>query len=84
MHFLRLFRCRGPSGTYRPDRFVRDYYFGDIRAIYCSKDAANLTPITLGWPIKAALAVCIAGMLFIGIYPNPLLNFANEAVKVLR
>ena len=60
------------------------YYFGVIRAIYWSKDAANLTPITLGWPIKAALAVCIAGMLFIGIYPNPLLNFANEAVKVLR
>jgi NADH-quinone oxidoreductase subunit N len=59
------------------------YYFGVIRAIYWGKDAADLSPITLGWPIKAALAVCIAGMLFIGVYPNPLVNFANAAVTVL-
>ena len=59
------------------------YYFGVIRAIYWGKDATDLSPITLGWPIKAALAVCIAGMLFIGVYPNPLVNLANAAVKVL-
>lgn len=59
------------------------YYLGVIRAIYWSKDAADLTPITLGWPMKAALGVCIAGMLFIGIYPNHLVNLATAAVKVL-
>ena len=60
------------------------YYFGVIRAIYWSKDADDLTPITLGWPMKAALGVCLAGMLFIGIYPNPLVNLATAAVKMLR
>jgi NADH-quinone oxidoreductase subunit N len=60
------------------------YYFGVIRSIYWAKAAADLGPITLGWPIKAALALCIAGMLFLGIYPNPLLSAANDAVKVLR
>ncbi len=60
------------------------YYFGVIRTIYWSKDVSDLSAIPLSLPIKAALATCIAGMLFIGIYPNPLVNLAGEAVKVLR
>jgi NADH-quinone oxidoreductase subunit N len=60
------------------------YYFGVIRVIYWSKDAADLSPIALRWSIKTALALCIAGILFIGSYPKPLVDLANEAVKVLR
>jgi len=60
------------------------YYFGIIRAIYWSKDAADLSPIALRGSIRTALAVCIAGILFIGSYPDPLVNLANMAVEVLR
>jgi NADH-quinone oxidoreductase subunit N len=59
------------------------YYFGVIRAIYWSKDAPDLSPIPLSAPAKFTLAVCIAGMLWIGLFPNTLVNLAADAVKAL-
>jgi len=60
------------------------YYFGVIRAIYWSKDApVTAPPILLSAPAKLTLAICIAGMFWIGLFPNMLLNLANEAVKSL-
>ncbi|HEY1719507.1 MAG TPA: NADH-quinone oxidoreductase subunit N [Verrucomicrobiae bacterium] len=59
------------------------YYFGVIRAIYWSKEAADLSPIHLSPPIKLAIAICIAGMFWVGIFPNTLLNFTNAAAIVL-
>jgi NADH-quinone oxidoreductase subunit N len=58
------------------------YYFGVIRAIYWSKEAADLSPIHLSPPIKLAIAICIAGMFWVGIFPNTLLNFTNAAAIV--
>jgi len=59
------------------------YYFGVIRAIYWSKDTLDLTPIHLSGGIKLSIAVCIAGMLWLGMFPNTVLNLATEAAKVL-
>jgi len=60
------------------------YYFGVIRAIYWSKDApADLSPILLSGPAKGTLAICIAGMFWIGLFPNTMLNLATAAVKAL-
>src|SRR5208282_1566401 len=60
------------------------YYFGVIRAIYWSKDApADLSLIFLSGPAKFTLAICIAGMFWIGLFPNTMLNLATEAVKSL-
>ena len=39
------------------------YYFGVVRVIYWSKDAAELSPIPISRPIKASLCVCVLGML---------------------
>jgi len=58
------------------------YYFGVIRAIYWSKDAADLSPITLSSPAKFSVAVCIAGMFWLGLFPNTVLGLADEAAKV--
>jgi len=58
------------------------YYFGVVRAIYWSKDANDLSPILLSSPIKLSIAICIAGMLWLGIFPNTMLNITNEAAKV--
>jgi NADH-quinone oxidoreductase subunit N len=59
------------------------YYFGVVRAIYWSKDAPDLSPIQLSSPIKLSIGICIAGMLWLGIFPNTVLNLANQAAAVL-
>jgi NADH-quinone oxidoreductase subunit N len=59
------------------------YYFGVVRAIYWSKDAPDLSPIQLASPIKLSIAICIAGMLWLGIFPNTVLNLANQAAQAL-
>src|SRR5207245_2659628 len=59
------------------------YYFGVVRAIYWSKQAADLSPIRISRPIKAALWCCILGMLSLGLFPNPVINAADQAVAVL-
>jgi len=60
------------------------YYFGVIRAIYWSKNTPDLSPILLSGPAKFTLAVCIAGMFWIGLFPNTLVTLAAEAVQALR
>ncbi len=59
------------------------YYFGVIRAIYWSKEAKDLSPIQLSGAAKLAITICIAGIVWIGIFPNTILNLADEAAKSL-
>jgi NADH-quinone oxidoreductase subunit N len=60
------------------------YYFGVIRAIYWSREAADLTPIKPSIPIRCSLYVCVLGMLFLGLYPAPIVRAALHAVRFLR
>src|SRR6266566_3647710 len=60
------------------------YYFGVVRAIYWSKDAADLSPIPISQPIKASLWCCILGMLWLGLFPNHVINTADSAVAGLK
>jgi NADH-quinone oxidoreductase subunit N len=60
------------------------YYFGVVRAIYWSKDAADLSPITLSRPIRVSIYVCIGGMFYLGLFPSAALDLANKAVESLR
>jgi NADH-quinone oxidoreductase subunit N len=57
------------------------YYFGVIRAIYWSKETPDLSPISLSSPAKLTVWICIAGMFWIGLFPNTVLNLANEAAQ---
>jgi len=59
------------------------YYFGVIRAIYWSKEAPEQSPIMLSGPIKLSMAVCVAGMLYLGLFPGLLVDAAAVAVKAL-
>jgi NADH-quinone oxidoreductase subunit N len=59
------------------------YYFGVIRAIYWSKDPTDLSPIELSAPAKVSIWVCIAGMFWLGLFPNTILNMTNLAAKAL-
>ena len=60
------------------------YYFGVIRAIYWSKDAKDLSAIELSAPAKVTAWACIAGMFWIGLFPNVVLNFATAASSALK
>jgi len=60
------------------------YYFGIVRVMYWSKDASDLSAIRAPLPVRAAICGCMAGMLFVGVYPSPLLNWATTAVRVLQ
>jgi len=60
------------------------YYFNVVRVMYWSKDATELSPIPASLPIRGCLYACIAGMLFIGIYPNPLVQLASAAAKWVK
>jgi len=60
------------------------YYFGVIRAVYWSEQGPDMSPITLSRPMKFSVAVCVAAMLYLGIFPEAVLSAAMEAVKVLR
>ncbi len=60
------------------------YYFGVIRAIYWSKDPADLSPIAVSTPTRVTLYACMGGMLFLGLFPGAVVTWANQAVAVLK
>ncbi|HEY0549587.1 MAG TPA: proton-conducting transporter membrane subunit, partial [Verrucomicrobiae bacterium] len=60
------------------------YYFGVVRVIYWSDSAADVSAIRVPWATAWALLVCMAGILFIGIYPQPLLTLAHRATEPLN
>jgi NADH-quinone oxidoreductase subunit N len=60
------------------------YYFGVIKAIFWSGQAADPSPIAVPTLLKCSMAACIAGMLYLGIYPGSAVQWAGEAVKALK
>jgi NADH-quinone oxidoreductase subunit N len=60
------------------------FYTGVIRAIYWPSRNAELPPIPTTRPISLALYGCMAGMLFLGLYPGPVVEWTVRAVKGLR
>ena len=59
------------------------YYFGVVRAIYWSKEAGDLSVIELSSPAKLSLWACIAGIFWLGLFPNTVLNLTNLAAAAL-
>jgi NADH-quinone oxidoreductase subunit N len=59
------------------------YYFGVIRAIYWSKETPDVSPIALSGPMRISVAVCVAGMFYLGLFPNQLMEAAAAAVRSL-
>jgi NADH-quinone oxidoreductase subunit N len=57
------------------------YYLGVVRAIYWSSDASDLSPISISLPSRALLAVCAAGMLYLGVYPDCAMRATETALK---
>src|SRR5262249_18684112 len=60
------------------------YYFGVVRVIYWSKETSAAPAILTSKPIRISIYACVAGMLYLGLFPNALVNLTTEAVKTLR
>ena len=58
------------------------YYFGVIRTIYWSREAKDLSPIELSAPAMVTAWVCIGGIFWLGLFPNTILNLAQQAVVI--
>jgi NADH-quinone oxidoreductase subunit N len=60
------------------------YYLGVVRAIYWSKETGDEQgELTVTAPVRMALFACIAGMLFLGMFPNSAVNGATRATASL-
>ena len=59
------------------------YYFNVIRAIYWSKDPADLTPLTVSGPMRLVMGACVIGMLWLGLMPEKALGMATKAISTL-
>jgi NADH-quinone oxidoreductase subunit N len=59
------------------------YYLGVVRQMYF-RTSADESPVKSGGMLKFALIICVIGVLLLGIYPNVLLDFANQAAMVFR
>jgi NADH-quinone oxidoreductase subunit N len=60
------------------------YYLGVVRAIYWSQEPADLSPIAVSAPLKISLAACIAGMLYLGLFPNTFMKCVSGTVTMIR
>lgn len=59
------------------------YYLGVVRAVYWGQTPAETGPVHISWPMRGALYLCVAGILFLGLFPGGLLNVAMRAVQAL-
>ena len=59
------------------------YYFGVVRAMFWPRNATDLTSIEVGGATKLALAVCVIGVVYLGVFPDALLQGAKQAVAGL-
>jgi NADH-quinone oxidoreductase subunit N len=59
------------------------YYFGVIRTIYWPRHESSNSPLAVSLPMKLTLGVCVAGMLFLGLFPAVPLDLADRAVALL-
>jgi NADH-quinone oxidoreductase subunit N len=60
------------------------YYLGVVRAIYWSQGFPSLTPLRPARPTQWALAACLLGMFYIGLYPNTLVQASLKAASALH
>jgi NADH-quinone oxidoreductase subunit N len=58
------------------------YYFNVIKVIYWGKDVKDTSQIKLSAPAMVAAWICIAGIFWLGLFPNTVLNLAQQAVVI--
>jgi len=57
------------------------YYVRFIRVMYLSDRIADDKPLTLSPTLQVALVVSVVGIIFIGIYPGPLIKLTHNLIE---
>ena len=60
------------------------YYLSVVRTVYWSEPNENTSPLQVSSPMRFALYACIAGMLYLGLYPSTVLNLTTQAVAEMK
>lgn len=61
---------------------VSAFYYLRLAGVMFTRDPATEEAVTTSVSVKLALAVSMAGILFVGIVPSPLLNAAKDAAAI--
>jgi NADH-quinone oxidoreductase subunit N len=56
------------------------YYVRFIRVMYIGERVADARPLATSTALKAALVVAFIGIIFIGVYPQPIINLAQHLI----
>ena len=59
------------------------YYFRFIKVMYLGDRVADDTPLALSPALLTALAVSLAGIIFVGVYPQPVVKIALQLLQYL-
>ncbi len=60
------------------------YYVRFIRAMYLSDErTTEARPLVLSPALQIALVVCVVGVIFIGVYPQPIIKIAGSLISML-
>ncbi len=60
------------------------YYFGVIRAMYWEPAPDDASALEVSGPMSWALYTCMAGILFLGLFPNTVVNLTQFAAQALN
>ncbi len=60
------------------------YYVRFIRAMYLGEREADARPLSLSPALSVALVVCVIGVVFIGVYPQPVIRLAEAFVNTIN
>ena len=60
------------------------YYFGVVRAIYWSTESSDAGAVRIPVIQRVLLYLCAAGMLYLGLFPNSLVNLATRTAGAPR
>ncbi|HEX7294883.1 MAG TPA: NADH-quinone oxidoreductase subunit N [Pyrinomonadaceae bacterium] len=59
------------------------YYFRFIKVMYLGDRIADDKPLSLSPALQTALAVSLAGIIFVGVYPQPFVKVAQQLLQYL-
>ncbi|MCX7867039.1 MAG: proton-conducting transporter membrane subunit, partial [Limisphaera sp.] len=59
------------------------YYLRVVRVLWWDRPAENAAPVELPQILRFAAAVCVVGMLYLGLFPARALGWAEQAARAL-
>ena len=58
------------------------YYFGIVRTVFWNHKVDEITPVSVGLPIRLVLVSCVVGILYLGLLPNKPIKWFESAAAV--